>query len=326
MSLLASKIDDRVQTQIVVSSVTARLDAIMGDMTLANAQNTAKSLVEFLADLRDEVGPNRFTVEAVPAVRRHPIAAAIHQDPFTLHSFSQPRGYPGDADLLDLIYRHDAASPTMAAASALGIEISKYCLDVPACKAVRERRELLATRIDEVAYSRPNAEIFSLACGHLREAELSLAVRNKQIARFVAGDQDDRSLEVVVSGLGKDHPFIKAECIRVRDVLTEKSHMGQFDFVYAAGLYDYLDQNVSAVLTEKLFRLLKPKGRLLIGNYLTGIFETGYMEAFMAWSLIFRTAEQITAFASKIDQTQIVDLTYFNDQSGCVGYLEIEKC
>ena len=36
----------------------------------------------------------------------HPIQSLLHQDPLTLRSFSKPRGYPGDAVILDFIYRH----------------------------------------------------------------------------------------------------------------------------------------------------------------------------------------------------------------------------
>ena len=40
----------------------------------------------------------------VGACRSHRLRDLVHSDPFTNWSFSRPRGYPGDASLLDFIY------------------------------------------------------------------------------------------------------------------------------------------------------------------------------------------------------------------------------
>ena len=40
-------------------------------------------------------------------------------------------------------------------------------------------------------------KILSAACGHLREAQLSQAVKDKRICEYVGLDQDEASLEVV---------------------------------------------------------------------------------------------------------------------------------
>jgi len=36
--------------------------------------------------------------------REHPLLGMVHEDPFTVRAFKKPRGYAGDAELLDLIY------------------------------------------------------------------------------------------------------------------------------------------------------------------------------------------------------------------------------
>src|SRR3982750_2707987 len=40
----------------------------------------------------------------VSEVRRHPICPAIHEEPFSRRAFDKPRGYAGDAPMLDLVY------------------------------------------------------------------------------------------------------------------------------------------------------------------------------------------------------------------------------
>ncbi len=83
----------------------------------------------------------------VAACRAHPVRALMHEDPLTKRTFTQPRGYAGDAELLDIIYRRDwlgvADVPTP-----VGQAILNFTIGCRAPAAVRSRRELLATMID----------------------------------------------------------------------------------------------------------------------------------------------------------------------------------
>ena len=37
-------------------------------------------------------------------VREHPVFGILREDPYTDRAYSKPRGYPGDAEMLDLVY------------------------------------------------------------------------------------------------------------------------------------------------------------------------------------------------------------------------------
>jgi extracellular factor (EF) 3-hydroxypalmitic acid methyl ester biosynthesis protein len=54
-------------------------------------------------------------------VRRHSIFAQLLADPMTRQAFKKPRGYPGDADLIDLIYGSEPAVAALDAASPIGL-------------------------------------------------------------------------------------------------------------------------------------------------------------------------------------------------------------
>jgi len=69
----------------------------------------------------------------------------------------------------------------------------------------------------------------------------------------------------------------------VRQILSGKAKTGQYDFVYAAGLFDYLSGPVAAALICRMFEMTRPGGMMLIPNFLTGGRDAGYMEAFMDW-------------------------------------------
>jgi extracellular factor (EF) 3-hydroxypalmitic acid methyl ester biosynthesis protein len=152
-------------------------------------------------------------------------------------------------------------------------------MNVTSCRSVALRRELIADRIDEIANTRQHIEILAVACGHLREAELSEALRAGKVARFVATDQDDASLDVVRQYRHEINGCIEPRRLTVKDFIAKKHKLGQFDLIYAAGLYDYLDAKTASRLTKRLFELLKPGGRILVGNFLEGLWELPYMEA-----------------------------------------------
>ena len=87
-------------------------------------------------------------------------------------------------------------------------------------------------------------------------------------------------------------------CVDARDgsvkgVLGNAYELGQFDFVYAAGLYDYLPRSVAVRLTRKCLDLLKPNGVFLFANFHDDIVDDGYMETLMNWSLILRSEEEM---------------------------------
>jgi chemotaxis methyl-accepting protein methylase len=197
-------------------------------------------------------------------------------------------------------------------------------VNVHGCEAVRRRKEVLERKIDEVASDRSDAEILAVACGHLREAEGSLALKQGGVARLLATDQDQISLAKADRYRHTISSCIEVRNLTVRNLITAKHELGRFDLVYAAGLYDYLDARVAARLTTTLFTLLKSGGRLLIPNFLTGLNQQAYMEVYMDWYLLYRTRSDIEAFADGIPSAERGRTDYFEDDTGTIGYLEIE--
>ena len=72
-----------------------------------------------LHDLRGKLDPDVWHA-LLPIAQSHPVSEFFHQDPLTRWSFEKPRGYSGDAHLLDFIYGHPSVDEEVAAASPLG--------------------------------------------------------------------------------------------------------------------------------------------------------------------------------------------------------------
>lgn len=282
-------------------------------------------LTDGLRALKTRVPQATWTDKIIPAARKHRVGRLICECPLTEHARTRPRGYPGDAGLLDIIYRHEAKRTTVRAASGLGRAIYDFTIAVPACEAVRQRRALAAAIIDEVARSTPDASVLSVACGNLRETELSMALRTGAIGLCMAVDQDPISLKVVEGYAAAAGGRIEPRRLTVRDLLVGRGNLPQFDLIYSIGLYDYLQPGVAARLTARLFDRLNSGGRLLIANFMRGVWEAPYMEAYMDWHLLYRTEREIRAFVSEMPETAIAESRFWTDAGDCIGYLEARR-
>jgi SAM-dependent methyltransferase len=258
------------------------------------------------------------------AWRHHPIARIVHQDPFTSWSYRKVRGYPGDARLLDFIYGAASVADDVARASVVGREIHAFSTQTAAPAAVRERRDIVASLVDQIADHRRQAiSVLSIAGGHLREAEKSRALAEAKIERWVALDQDAKSIAHIRKQFNATaiEPFGGS----IPGLLSDQYRLGSFDLVYAAGLYDYLAPGIAARLTELMFSMLKPGGTLLFANFAKDIPDDGYMETFMDWQLRFRGETELEEFWSRLPDCDVAGRQTFRGANGNVIYAKVSK-
>src|SRR5581483_7239812 len=140
--------------------------------------------------------------EACKEVRLHPLFEILQADPYSSYSYRPPRGYPGDAVLLDFIYGGDTGAPFIRSSTELGRQIYREAAKNPAFAAILGRRDLLARRIEALCLSGSGSRILSVACGHLREGAVLHSQSLPRPDRFLALDQDKRSLAVVAAECG----------------------------------------------------------------------------------------------------------------------------
>ena len=260
--------------------------------------------------------------QLVTFCRNHPVRRLLHEDPFTYRAFAKPRGYAGDAPLLDLIYAAEERRelPTM---SALGRRIFDCTTDSSACNGVKARRGFVAEYIDRLAESTPRPDVLSLACGHLREAGLSSAALRGRLGRIVGLDVDSVSLDEVRRCYGR--LGVEAVAAEVRELISGRIDLGHFDLIYSTGLFDYLHQNTARRLTSRLFQQLKPGGSLIAANFLPHIECVGYMEAFMDWNLIYRDRIEMIELTREIDEHDVGLATVFAEENCNVVLLLVTR-
>jgi hypothetical protein len=261
--------------------------------------------------------------EQVDACLRHPLRELVHQDPFTRRAFAKPKGYAGDAQLLDYIYGREEQWPVPAGTSPLGRVLFEYTTAAPACSGVRARREFIANLLDQLAEEMRRPAVLSVAAGHLREVLLSAAVKRRKLGRYVALDADAESLAEVQRCYG--FYGVETYTASFRRLLAGKFALEPFDLVYSTGLYDYLAQPAAQQLTAALFRLVRPRGRLLVANFLPGIRDVGYMETYMAWTLIYRTRRDMLDVAALIPEAEVRDIRLFSEENLNILFLQVTR-
>jgi extracellular factor (EF) 3-hydroxypalmitic acid methyl ester biosynthesis protein len=296
------------------------LDTVNEGLQAGRIARPMDELFDELLDRREQ-DPQDWSAYARSCLS-HPVCNLLHQDPFTYRAFAKPRGYAGDAVMMDYIYGLGEAISAARGATPLGRTIFQYMGARPSAKAVRYRRRLLADLIDRVA-ARGSSRVLAIAAGHLSEVELSAAVQTGKLQEFVAFDQDETSLSLVSREYA--HLGVRTMPSSVRHILAGKAKLGRYDFVYAAGLFDYLSGPAAAALTCRMFEMTRPGGLMLIPNFLAGARDTGYMESFMDWHLIYRNHADMQALAAALPPSAVADCQIFDDSDDAITFLLVTK-
>jgi extracellular factor (EF) 3-hydroxypalmitic acid methyl ester biosynthesis protein len=323
--LIPAYVDRRIPVERNGSMFQAAMEVLdrahaLSEVSEAEAMNAAALLCGESRNWRSQLSAPDW-IELVERVARpHPVTAALHEDPCSFRSFRRPRGFPGDAALLDFIYHHRDAAPCLRRATRRGRAISDFITNLAECRAARHRAQLIALEIENWLLSQDRPRFLSVACGYLRELELLPAAVFQQLTGMVGIDCDPESVDQVNARIGRQ---VEARKQSIKLFWNgEAEPMGHFDFIYASGIYDYLPEDVARRLTAGLYRRLKPNGKLWIANFLCGGPGAAYMEAFMDWWLIYRSKEEVLALADGLPGAEVRP---FTEPQGCIQFLELTR-
>jgi len=286
-------------------------------------ENGMDLLVPKLHDLYASTSTSEWTELVNQVLLAHPLKNLLMQDPLTTRSFRQPRGYAGDAALLDMVYyfgSHDKKE-----ISELGRKLFRYTTHTPLSLTLCKRMRLLTDYIDKSAEEMDSPRVLSVASGHCREATRSQALQNNRVSRFVALDHDAKSLRK----MNELHSHLNLEAVplSVSDIVKGKSDIGEFDLIYSAGLYDYLSKRFAQKLTSRLYSMLAPGGKLVLCNIATNYYEVGYLESYMNWQMIGRDKSDVLEFAADLEggEQAIIRVKETSEIQSHFNILEIEK-
>ena len=318
---------------VLHSSTAATLDVIEQRLAAGDVDAGLEQLFAWLNWKRRSETADSWSAWVRTCALEHPLARTLHAEPFTAAAYFKPRGFAGDAGILDFMYAAllpelqrrppQLASPLLAATHAY------ITTRRPSARAVAGRCRYFAAAIDRTASRSRRAgggggRVLAIAAGHLRERFLSRAVQDGTIAEVVALDQDPRAIaEIAESCAGTPvTPLLGS----IRGLLNGSLRLGEFDLIYAAGLFDYLSQRTAAALLVTLIGRLRPEGRLVIVNFVPDHPDLGYMESFMDWHLTYRSAADLLALVPGEVAAHSVASRAWTDATGSLAFLEVTLC
>jgi len=209
--------------------------------------------------------------------------------------YTKPRGYAGDFWTIELMYRNRPSG-----SRPIGAVVDRCFLEAPAARAVRNRRGLLADEIRRTVDMRSNgpARVTSLACGPGREIfDVFGMLDDPSQLHATMLDIDVQALDLVGKtadelGLGDSVTLSRQNLIHLA-LGRADAEIGEQDLVYSIGLIDYLDDRLVIRLMNYIHRILKPGGRVILGNFHPRNPTRRLMDHVLEWRLIHRTEEDM---------------------------------
>jgi extracellular factor (EF) 3-hydroxypalmitic acid methyl ester biosynthesis protein len=255
--------------------------------------------------------------------------------PFMYRTFQKPLGYAGDYEMVNMMTRDPREG-----ASVFAKILNSYFLDTAPVIAHRNRivelEKVLRDEVLRVAQRGHTARIFNLGCGPAREIQNFIATSElSHRAKFTLLDFNEETLaytQTVLNNLIDQHhrsTTVELQKKSVVQVLKESAKptsaliTGNYDFVYCAGLFDYLPDRVCHQLVETFYRMLAPGGLLFVTNVDEVNPCRNWMEYSVDWHLIYRNYNKMKKLAPDDAPDELCRIR--SEQSSVNIFLEVRK-
>lgn len=294
------------------STLGLALDSYFDRLQRAACVTIVDELIRTLGKFYDTAAANGELEQFRAECQSHPLHSLTLEDPFTERAFSKPRGYAGDAVMLDYIYRLRPLS-----LSDTGAAIHFMTTGASAARSITWRRDHLGAEISKTVRRARNARVLSVASDHLRELDIVRCMVDHRDFEIVALDQDGESLAEAVNA---NPDFNVIPINKSISHLFKGRDRAKYNLIYSAGLFDYLTAKTASRLLNRLLEMLAPDGRLIIGNYAPENYARGYMEGMMGWTLLYRNESELEQL---LDPAMFREKRIYRDDPGNVVYLEV---
>jgi len=204
--------------------------------------------------------------------------------------YSKPRGYAGDYLSISRMYEDQARG-----IGRVGQTLDRCFLNMSAVRAVQNRRGLLAREILQAVHdAAPEAaRVTSLACGPAAELfDVYQQLDNPRALRSTLLDLDLQALAHVADR--RDRAKLKSQMLLLNDNLLSlaagrgRSSISEQDLVYSVGLIDYFKDDLVVRLMNFVHGILRPGGKIILGNFHPRNPTRAFMDHVFDWKLIHR--------------------------------------
>ena len=287
--------------------------------------------------LRFEAVAAQVPAELEP-VHRAFAQAAIHplvlRAPFVYRTFAKPMGYAGDYMMVNQILSDPREGP-----STYFEMVNFMFLQAGVAQAHRNRVDILEQRLQELAAKTRGQgrrmRILNVGCGPAGElqriAASSAELDHLDIVLMDFSDETllyaSQSIGAAADAAGRERLALSLRHESVHQLLKRSSRaqgidlQEQFDFIYCAGLFDYLADKACARLIGYFEHHLRPGGTMLVTNVHSDNPERFWMEHFLEWYLIYRNEADMAA----LFPASLPGVHTYTDATGVNLFAEVVK-
>ena len=259
----------------------------------------------------------------------HPLILAA---PFARRTFEKPLGYAGDYEMVNMIARNGYEGDSL-----FGRIVHRWFVQQPPAAAHRNRIKYLTERIELEAYrvarGGGTARVFNFACGPAVEVQNFFRSSFSEKVELTLADFNAETLEYAGTALNQIKSLFRLRTTvhfqkqTVYQLLKEHyksaGEKPQYDFVYCAGLFDYLPDPTCRQLMEVFYEWVAPGGLLLVTNVEPSNPLRYGMEHLLDWHLIYRREQDLRALCPAQADEDFVSVR--TDATGVNLFLEVRK-
>ncbi|MDB5930058.1 MAG: methyltransferase domain protein [Polaromonas sp.] len=259
----------------------------------------------------------------------HPL---LLRAPFVYRTFAKPLGYAGDYEMVNQII----GDPRQGNSTYFQI-INAFFLKAAVAEAHRNRIDILVNYLMKAAATAAaqgrQVNILNVGCGPAVEIQRFIEQYHKPDAiAFTLMDFSEVTLDYTrarireVSERTGKQVAVKYVNESVHQLLKRASRPGDplqdttFDFVYCAGLFDYLSDKVCSRLLQYFVSRTRPGGTVMVTNVHASNPHKNVMEHLLEWHLIYRDEAGFEAVLPEArDNTRL-----FTDETGVNIFAEFQ--
>jgi 3-oxoacyl-[acyl-carrier-protein] synthase III len=235
---------------------------------------------------------------AVPSFRHGDVAATIAgvlgpsivEGTVQGFAYRKPRGYAGDFEIIDKMYRQEtSADPALAA-------WDRYYHRHAAATAVRNRKALFLEELRALRARRgAEAHVLDLASGPCRDLHEFFGETQ---ARDLFVDCVESDFDAIAFALRLNAAFA-AQLRFVPGSVFRFQPSRRYDLVWSAGLFDYLDDAGFVRLLRRCLEWAAADGQVVVGNFSPCNPTRAYMELVTDWRLHHRSSDDLLDLACR---------------------------
>lgn len=225
--------------------------------------------------------------------------------PFLHRTYSKPLGYAGDYEMVNMICRDPFEGSSLYAKL-----VNHWFIQQPPAEAHRNRVNFLKDRLVECALEATRQgrqpRFITIGCGPAQEVQRFIVESDLSHNAYVRlvdfNDETAKHTLAKLEALSRQHGRrIQFDMVRksVHQILKEGGRSAKkpkselFDFVYCAGLFDYLTNQTCHRLTNILYDQVLPGGLYVSTNVDVYNPRRLTMDYLMDWHLIYRTGREL---------------------------------